>query len=629
MLHSKTIKMETITYYSYKGGTGRSLLVAASAKFLAECGKKVFLLDFDLEAPGLHCKFNISKDNFNYSLIDFITDFQDNENHDDNILFNKFHAIQIESNFHLLPAGKSPEPDYANKLLQINWNKLFSQETDYLGYNLFSYLKNLIYKKYKPDYLLVDSRTGISEIGGIALNQFAEKLVYLLINNSENIDGFQNIIKNINTKKIKIFPVIARVPINEKKNVYKRFCSKALNEKDEASGNNKINFSKYYFLHNETSLQVMETIKLDNKLTIRESTLNIDYLSLFKDLFVKEFEDSPYNSLFHSIDVNDLVDSNNEVKSKNIDESIEDRVKKRPVSANGKIIINILPAHYVRTSKYLNFIDSITHKIEQYFGKNYILQSKETSYNYDILGMQMNSGLFDFCGDIYFKTENRSQLLSVIKFANLETYSCLVKKDSSLFKLINKVKDKTAQEIMQYLFTSNSNLKVGLITSHASSSECYKNIEKIGYAHNIISFFNEKDLIKNWCQNGIVEFDSKIVFCDHQILNNLNNEMPQNLQNMFSTNEDELFLKYDKPIPVGLIYPNGDYKWRKILVRIIADIVKENNGINWEGEDDSICKELKESYLEPLSFRELSQSLLMDLPIEQGIEWEKEIKKFY
>ena len=48
--------METIAFYSYKGGVGRSLLVANAARFLGMLGKRVVALDLDIEAPGLHYK---------------------------------------------------------------------------------------------------------------------------------------------------------------------------------------------------------------------------------------------------------------------------------------------------------------------------------------------------------------------------------------------------------------------------------------------------------------------------------------------------------------------------------------------------------------------------------------------
>src|SRR3990172_10784009 len=45
---------QIITFYSYKGGVGRSLALANVATLLAQHGKKVLVIDFDLEAPGLH-----------------------------------------------------------------------------------------------------------------------------------------------------------------------------------------------------------------------------------------------------------------------------------------------------------------------------------------------------------------------------------------------------------------------------------------------------------------------------------------------------------------------------------------------------------------------------------------------
>src|SRR5262249_5955812 len=43
-----------ITFYSYKGGTGRSLAVSNVAWILASNGYDVLLIDWDLEAPGLY-----------------------------------------------------------------------------------------------------------------------------------------------------------------------------------------------------------------------------------------------------------------------------------------------------------------------------------------------------------------------------------------------------------------------------------------------------------------------------------------------------------------------------------------------------------------------------------------------
>src|SRR3954464_9633363 len=44
---------QVVTFYSYKGGVGRTFATANIAVLLAKRGKKVLLMDWDLEAPGL------------------------------------------------------------------------------------------------------------------------------------------------------------------------------------------------------------------------------------------------------------------------------------------------------------------------------------------------------------------------------------------------------------------------------------------------------------------------------------------------------------------------------------------------------------------------------------------------
>src|SRR3712207_6018804 len=45
---------QVVTFYSYKGGTGRTMALANVAWILAAAGKRVLVADWDLEAPGLH-----------------------------------------------------------------------------------------------------------------------------------------------------------------------------------------------------------------------------------------------------------------------------------------------------------------------------------------------------------------------------------------------------------------------------------------------------------------------------------------------------------------------------------------------------------------------------------------------
>src|SRR5262245_39774538 len=46
-----------VTFYSFKGGVGRTMALANVAALLARWGRKVLVIDWDLEAPGLEMYF--------------------------------------------------------------------------------------------------------------------------------------------------------------------------------------------------------------------------------------------------------------------------------------------------------------------------------------------------------------------------------------------------------------------------------------------------------------------------------------------------------------------------------------------------------------------------------------------
>lgn len=68
----------------------------------------------------------------------------------------------------------------------------------------------------KPDYLLIDSRTGVTELGGLATTALADGVVCLLVPNQESVDGTLAIVEALHASKqqtqrtIRIVPVVAR-----------------------------------------------------------------------------------------------------------------------------------------------------------------------------------------------------------------------------------------------------------------------------------------------------------------------------------------------------------------------------------------------------------------------------------
>ncbi len=62
----------SIAVHSYKGGTGKSTLTANIAVALALKGRRVGVMDMDLEGPGLHVFFDIDPDKLRFTLNDVL-----------------------------------------------------------------------------------------------------------------------------------------------------------------------------------------------------------------------------------------------------------------------------------------------------------------------------------------------------------------------------------------------------------------------------------------------------------------------------------------------------------------------------------------------------------------------------
>lgn len=149
--------MNIVTFYSYKGGTGRSLCLANVAVALNRfLGQRVGMIDLDFEAAGLHHIFNVSvKPDFD--LLNFLIP----KNRD---------KIQIEKYVHKLPITEGLNPSLF-MIPTISDPSLLDQVPldkgveSFLKYDLFPDMKKL----YNLDYLLIDARSGLSNYSAYAL----------------------------------------------------------------------------------------------------------------------------------------------------------------------------------------------------------------------------------------------------------------------------------------------------------------------------------------------------------------------------------------------------------------------------------------------------------------------------
>lgn len=190
--------MKTIAFYSYKGGVGRTLALSNIAMRLADFGKKVILLDLDLEAPGLHTKFsNFQRDRkIDSGIVDYIYEYAVNHKVPAKIAPYAYHLNDVSFSLDLIPAGNPKSAEYWRKLSAINWYELLYGENA-TGIAFFLDLKEKIEKEYQPDYFLIDTRTGITDISSLTISLLADRLVILSANNQENLEGCQRIVRSV------------------------------------------------------------------------------------------------------------------------------------------------------------------------------------------------------------------------------------------------------------------------------------------------------------------------------------------------------------------------------------------------------------------------------------------------
>jgi MinD-like ATPase involved in chromosome partitioning or flagellar assembly len=185
--------MYVTTFYSYKGGVGRTMALTNVAMLLAKTGKRVLVVDFDLEAPGIPSFEQFRQAEGRPGVVDYVCAFRDTGRAPD---VSDFITPASDSVFlWVMPAGRSSQPGYAEKLYSIDWKDLYDNHE---GFLMFEDMRNQwAAHDAKFDYVLIDSRTGHTDVGGICTRQLPNSVVVMFLPNEQNIDGLKPIVDAI------------------------------------------------------------------------------------------------------------------------------------------------------------------------------------------------------------------------------------------------------------------------------------------------------------------------------------------------------------------------------------------------------------------------------------------------
>lgn len=225
-----------ISFYSYKGGVGRTQLCANIAAYLCyQKNKRVLLWDWDFEAPGLHYFFDKTNDDINSSgTLELLENYLAIMRKKDGAASGELPYVKKEDMvpltpdlswentgcIDLLPAGNYTK-DFSYRAGSFDWFEFYSLMD---GVTYIELLKKRL-ADLPYDYILIDSRTGISDYSGICNIQLPEINVMVIAATMQNFEGCRSIIKKIQNseyfegteRKPKILPVLSRVDLSGSK----------------------------------------------------------------------------------------------------------------------------------------------------------------------------------------------------------------------------------------------------------------------------------------------------------------------------------------------------------------------------------------------------------------------------
>jgi MinD-like ATPase involved in chromosome partitioning or flagellar assembly len=192
-----------VTFYSCKGGVGRSMALINVAGILAGRGFRVLALDMDLEAPGISylMQHEAHKEGAQTpGFVDLLADACARGPEADLFALDPAQVVERysyaytvpkdirpseEGLLRIMPAGRLDD-GYQARLDALMLGQLYR---DGRGQPLIAAFKQVIQDADQFDFVFVDSRTGFSDEAGICTRDLADYLMIVMGLNRQNVEG--------------------------------------------------------------------------------------------------------------------------------------------------------------------------------------------------------------------------------------------------------------------------------------------------------------------------------------------------------------------------------------------------------------------------------------------------------
>lgn len=186
-----------VVFYSFKGGLGRSTLLASFAIQRARLGERVCVLDFDLDSPGAGrlLSADVEGTTASWGVVDYLLERPSAESQLSDY-YHRCDRVAGSGEIVVFPAGRLDE-HYADKLARVDFEE--SPEAHESG--LWKLLER-VREELRPQWILLDARTGISEPAGQLLSGIAHLNVLLGTTNDQSWQGLNRVLDRLGAARV-------------------------------------------------------------------------------------------------------------------------------------------------------------------------------------------------------------------------------------------------------------------------------------------------------------------------------------------------------------------------------------------------------------------------------------------
>lgn len=180
-----------VTFYSFKGGVGRTTALASTAWQLARDEKRVVVVDLDVEAPGIGSLLGAQAER---GLVDFLVDHAAIGSTSLEGLLAPASALGSEAGrVDVIGAGRLDRA-YFEKLARLDYSMSAMLEPAHghpVREALRALLRELKRRQPSPDYILLDARAGLHDLAGLSLHDLAHVDVLVGRDSSQAHQGLE------------------------------------------------------------------------------------------------------------------------------------------------------------------------------------------------------------------------------------------------------------------------------------------------------------------------------------------------------------------------------------------------------------------------------------------------------